>query len=107
MDTKESLTKYQKAKLRVDKVKGFYSHLGVFTVVNLMIIGFKVSDNLDSWSSFSNELFSLDALSTFIVWGAILIVHAFSVFVFPSFMGYEWEQRKIQEFMDDELKTRQ
>lgn len=106
MENQETITKYQKAKLRVEKVRGFYTHFGIFVLINLMIIGLKVWDNLGSWAEFTERLLTFDVLSSFIIWGAILIVHALTVFVFPSFMGYEWQERKIEQFMEEELKSK-
>ena len=103
MDTKKTMTNYQKAKLRVEKIKGFYRHLGIFCLINLMIIGFKVWGSLGSWEEFTNELLTFDTLSSLIVWGFILMIHAITVFVFPSFLGYEWQERKIQQFMEEEM----
>jgi len=104
MDNKETITKYQKAKLRVERVKGFYTHFSIFILVNLMIIGLKLWGNFGSWTEFTDKLLTFDTLSSFVIWGAILTIHALTVFVFPSFMGYKWQERKIQEFMEEELK---
>jgi hypothetical protein len=100
MKTDASNLKYIKAKNRVEKLKAFYNHLVIYIIVNLIITGFKVSNNLDSWAAFTNELFSIDVLSVWAVWGLVLLIHAISL-VF----GQGWEERKIEELMNKELSN--
>lgn len=106
MKRQESISKYNRAKRKMERLKSFYTHLTIFTIINLVIIAFRVYDNLDSWESFSNALFTFRTLSTFIVWGAIISIHAFSVFVLPKLLGYDWEERKIERFMQEELNRK-
>jgi len=98
MKTQDSNLKYIKAKNRVERLKGFYNHLVIYFIVNIIITGFKVSNNLDSWDSFVNEILSIDVLSVWVIWGIFLILH------FLSFTyGQGWEERKIEEIMNKEL----
>jgi len=106
MKQQESFSKYDRAKRRVERLKGFYRHLAIFIVVNLMITGFKVYDSLGSWEAFTSELQTINVLSSWTVWGAILGIHAFMVFVFPKLLGYDWEERKIEQLMQDELQSK-
>jgi hypothetical protein len=98
MKTPDSDLKYIKAKNRVEKLKGFYNHLVIYIIVNLIITGFKVSNNLDSWASFTNELLSIDILSSWTIWGLVLLMHLISLI-----FGQGWEERKIEELMNKEL----
>lgn len=93
--------KYIRAKHRVQREKGFYNHLVVFVLVNSAITAFKVYDNLSSWEDFTNELISINVLSTWVVWGAILLFHFFMFSV-----GSQWEEKKINEYMDKELSDK-
>ncbi len=68
MKIEVSNLKYKKAKNRVEKLKGFYNHLVIYVIVNTIITGFKVSNNLDSWENFKNDLFSIDVLSVWTIW---------------------------------------
>ena len=97
---KEDLSnlKYIKAKNRVEKLKGFYNHVVVYIIVNIIITGFKVSNSLQSWVSFKNDLLSIDVLSVWAVWGLVLLIH-FTYLIF----GQGWEERKIEELMNKEL----
>lgn len=98
MKIEDSNLKYIKAKNRVEKLKKFYNHLIVYIIINLIITGFKVSNNLNSWNDFTNELLSIDVLSSWTVWGLVLLIHFISV----AFL-HGWEERKIEELMKKEL----
>ena len=102
MEVENSNLKYIKAKNRVEKLKGFYNHLVVYVIVNLVITGFKVSNNLDSWKDFTNELMSIDVLSVWTIWGLVLLIHVISLI-----FGQGWEERKIEELMNKELSKEQ
>jgi len=97
METKESNLKFIKAKNRVEKLKKFYNHLAIYIIINLIITGFKISDNLDSWDNFINELISIDVLSSWTVWGLVLLIHFISIAFFQG-----WEERKIEAYMNKE-----
>ena len=100
MKNQDSISKYNRAKNRVEKLKSFYTHFAIYIIINTIITLFKVS--FDDWGRFSADLLTFDTLSSWIVWGFILLIHAFSVFVLPSILGYDWEERKIQKYMDEE-----
>jgi len=90
MNTEE--TKYQKAKERVEVIKGFYIHLTVYVVVNLGLFSI-------------NMLVTPDDLWFFwplMGWGIAVVMHALSVFGSSLGLGADWEQRKIKELMEKE-----
>ncbi|WP_405569148.1 2TM domain-containing protein [Winogradskyella sp. Asnod2-B02-A] len=101
METNNTDLKYLKAKNRVEKLKRFYNHLTVYIIINSIITGFKVYNNLDSWESFKNELLSFDVLSSWTVWGLVLVIHFISVVFFQ-----DWEERKIEAYMRKENETK-
>ena len=90
MNTEE--TKYQKAKERVEVIKGFYIHLTVYVVVNLLL--------------FSINMITSPGVLWFIWplmgWGVGVVFHALFVFSPGLELGADWEQRKIQELMEKE-----
>lgn len=91
--------KYQQALKRVKKIKGFYSHLMIYIVINTMLIvvsSNNSSENFWRWQTFNTVLF----------WGIGLAAHGLSVFL-PSFMmGKDWEERKIKELMEKERQNK-
>ena len=98
MKNQKSNLSYIKAKNKVEKERGFYNHLIVYVLVNVVITILKVWNDLDSWESFTDELISINVLSVWVIWGVFLILHFFS-FKF----GRAWEERKIEELMNKEL----
>lgn len=84
-----------RAKKKVDSIKGFYSHLTVYLLVNTFIVSIIV------WNT-GIELFSFSALATPFFWGIGLVSHALGVFGEDLFFGKDWEQRKINELMESE-----
>lgn len=90
--------RYNLAYKRVKKIKGFYVHALVYVLVNLFIILTRNNYNVFK----SDEFWNWDVFSTAIYWGIGLGFHGFSVFGKNIFFGKDWEERKIQEFMDKE-----
>lgn len=93
--------KYQEALKRVKKIKGFYTHLMVYIVINtmLLIVNYKNMDtnaNFWRWQTFSTVLF----------WGIGLAGHALSVFLPAMVLGKEWEEKKIKELMEKEKQNK-
>ncbi|WP_417290025.1 2TM domain-containing protein [Corallibacter sp.] len=84
-----------RATKQVKRIKGFYSHLLVFIVINLMIMFINIQ-NLQPNESY----FQFKNFVTLTFWGFGLFVHALSVFL-PNFIfGAKWEERKIRELME-------
>ncbi|WP_374551135.1 2TM domain-containing protein [Flavobacterium sp.] len=96
MESKDEI-KYQEALKRVKRIKGFYSHLLVYLVVNTMIIIVNIQ-HLDAGES----IFSFKNFSTAFFWGIGLVAHGLSVFLPSMILGNDWEERKIKEIMDKE-----
>jgi len=89
--------KYDRALKKVKDIKGFYSHLVVYIVVNLFLMlahmglftqGF-VHINLSSWYFTSPFL-----------WGIGLFFHGLYVFQHKFRFFRDWEERKIKEYME-------
>ncbi|MBT8243777.1 MAG: 2TM domain-containing protein [Winogradskyella sp.] len=86
---------YIRAKKRVEAMVGFYWHLAVYIVVNLFLI---LLIGLNSNSGFSG----FGPYATAFFWGIGLLFHFIGVFGFSFVLGKNWEQKKIEEFMEKE-----
>ncbi len=93
--------KYKRAAKRVKRIKGFYSHLLVYIVINLMIVVINVQNLEDGESYFQWQNFT-----TLGFWGIGILVHALSVFMPDFIMGKNWEEKKIREIMDKQKNNR-
>jgi len=92
--------KYRKARKRVKEIKDFYTHLAVYIVVNIFLIimhlgiiqnGF-ADVEIPTWSMFTTPFF----------WGIGLFFHWLKVFKNNILFLKDWEERKIQEYLDRE-----
>ncbi|NRD23937.1 2TM domain-containing protein [Winogradskyella litoriviva] len=82
---------YLRAKKKVDAIVGFYWHLAVYIVVNIfLIILIGVNAGFSGFGPYATAVF----------WGIGLVFHFLGVFG-PNFLfNKEWENKKIQEFME-------
>jgi len=82
---------YREAQSRVRGLKGFYTHLTVYILANtlLIIINLVVSPH-QLWFYWVT-----------IFWGTAVLVNAAQVFAGGRFLGKDWEERKIEEYMKD------
>ncbi|CAM2963987.1 2TM domain-containing protein [Flavobacterium frigoris] len=87
---------YNMAYKRVKRIKSFYVHALVYVLVNTVIIISR--SNRDLFNAI--EFWSWETWSTALFWGMGLLAHGFSVFGRDLFFGSDWEEKKIQQFMD-------
>jgi 2TM domain-containing protein len=88
MSTQE--TRYQSAKKRVEALRGFYVHLTVYVLVNLLLCTINLLTSPDSlW-------FYWPLLG----WGIAVALHALRVFGAGRWFGADWEKKKIDELME-------
>ena len=84
---------YQKARDRVQEVKGFYAHATMYLLTNVALAVL----NLGTLKKNDGIIWFVWPL---IGWGIALAVHALSVFGIGRFLGKDWEQRQIQQELD-------
>lgn len=89
-DTFISEKKYRLAKKRVEKLKAFYIHFGIYVIC---IPGF-IYLNFLSEAGFPWAIFPI------LGWGIGIMSHASETFNYNPFFGKNWEERKIRELMD-------
>ncbi len=89
--------RYYKAKKRVEEIKGFYGNLIAYIVVNigLVIINLMTSPN------------HLWFFWPYVRWGIGVVFHGMRVFNYMPFLGKDWEEQKIKEFMDKEKENKE
>ena len=94
------------ARKKVKKIKGFYSHLRVYLIVNLIIIIANLNKDIFTDGIHASGLSEWQTYSTAFFWGIGLVAHGLSVFSSEWFFGSDWEQRKIQKYMDKEASNK-
>ena len=86
----EYTARYKRAQARARAIRDFYTHLGVYLVVNLFLFLLNmVTDSHSLW-------FYWPLLG----WGVAVAIHAVNVFGPLAALGSSWEKRKIQEYME-------
>ncbi|MAZ26195.1 MAG: histidine kinase [Cytophagaceae bacterium] len=81
--------KYNRAKEKVEKIKGFYGNLTAYCIVIpfLMLVNYLTT-------SFPWVIFPMAG------WGMGLLFHAMDAFERNPILGKDWESRKIKEYME-------
>jgi hypothetical protein len=89
--TNPDIERYQRARKRVEDLKGFYIHVSMYLIVNigLIVINLLTTDNW--WFYWP-----------LIGWGIGLAAHAFAVFVEGSRFARNWEDRKLRQVMREQ-----
>lgn len=87
--------RYERAKQRVDILRGFYGHAMVFVIVNLGLAVYNLATSPDRiWFIY-----------TLAGWGIGLVAHGAYAMGTGRFLGAEWQERKIREEMDREQRV--
>lgn len=84
--------RYQKAKKRVEAIKGFYGNLTAYIVVNIGLLVINLVTSPEHLWFFWPML----------GWGVGVAFHGIRVYNYMPFLGKDWEERKMKEFMDKE-----
>lgn len=93
------LERLERARKRVKKIKGFYTHLLIYVIINIMIVVINIQDLEPGESYFQYKNFF-----TLFFWGIGLAIHGLSVFLTDFILGKNWEERKIKKFMEEDRK---
>lgn len=100
----------KRARRRVEVLKGFYSHLWVFLIVNLVLFVIRGSV-LEFFTNTSAETNFLDWMGWNILavpffWGIGLLYHAAKVFQYKFKFVKNWEEKQLRKFMrEDDSQT--
>lgn len=102
-----TISKYEKTKLRVASIRGFYNHLAVYVIVNIVlyILRNKFTFILLHEDALGNpdflEWIDWNVYGTTIIWGIVLAIHGINVLGNFSRFRKEWEERTIQKYMNE------
>jgi len=97
--------KYQRAKARVESIRGFYIHLAVYMVFNTIITVFKINRNLSNGETFNEAFFDFATFALWMFWGIGLVFHGLGVYSKSSKRFRDWEQRKLNQFIEEEQQN--
>ena len=92
METQETYIKdkrYQKARERVEAIKGFYGNLTAYLIVIPFLIWLNTRTTDFPWVIFP-----------ILFWGIGVVTHGLEAHGYNPLWGKRWEERKIREFME-------
>jgi hypothetical protein len=98
----ERRNKNTKAKKRVKELKGFYTHLIVYFVINTTLLIIKIMGNYYYGDYFMGSLWHFSTFATWVFWGIGLSFHAIKVFKKNPFFNKDWEDRQMQKYMEED-----
>lgn len=102
METSDIESKRERAAKRINELKGFYIHLAVYVIVNIMISVIIIVSNMSSGDSFIEALLNFNTFSTSFFWGIGIFFHGARVFGLNPFFGKDWEERKIKKILEED-----
>ena len=102
--TRDERRKLNRAKKRIEELKGFYWHLASYLIVNLVISISKIARNLSNGETFSESFFDFGTFAIWFFWGIGLAFHAAKVFGSVPILGRGWEERQIQKYIEQEKR---
>ncbi len=91
-DTYISDKRLDRAKEYVEKLKGFYIHITIYTIFIPIFI----------WLNYQSNAGFPWAIFPIVGWGFGVLGHASDTFQWNPFFNKGWEERKIRQFMDEE-----
>ncbi len=83
--------KFSQAKERVESIKSFYIHLGVFVIVMSTLIVFNIIMGGIPWVVFP-----------LLGWGLGILGHASEAFDYHPFFGKNWEEKKMNQYLKNQ-----
>ena len=84
-----------RARRRVQEIKGFYLHTAIYMLVNIgLIFVYAFSSASGFWP-----------IWPIMGWGIGLLSHGLATFrLVPSFFSKDWEARKVQQYLDKDKR---
>ena len=96
----------KRARKRVEALKGFYSHLWIYLLVNIVLFGIRghILEFFADTSRGTNffEWIDWNILIVPFFWGIGLLYHGVKVFQYKVQFVKKWEEKQLRKFMKQE-----
>jgi hypothetical protein len=102
MEDNNEKVRLEKARIKVSKMKGFYTHLTVYLVINTALVIIKLVGNYYYGETFMGPFWHFSTFATWFFWGIGLFFHGIKVFSNSSIVVKKWEERQIQKYMESD-----
>jgi hypothetical protein len=98
--------KYILAKNRVEKIAKFYKHMATYVVVNVFLSTIFIVGDVNDGDTFNEALFNYNNYEIWFYWGIGIVFQALNTFGLSLFLDKDWEQKKIEKYMNEQHKRR-
>ena len=98
--------KYLLAKKRVEKISKFYKHLAAYVIVNTFLSAIFIVADINNGDTFYEAVSDYHNYKIWLYWGIGIAFQAFNTFGLNLFMNKDWEEKKIQKYMDEQNNRR-
>ena len=91
---------YVLARKRVEKISKFYKHLATYIIVNIFLTAIFIVGDINDGDTFNEAVSDYHNYKIWLYWGFGIAFQALNVFGVNLFFNKDWEQRKIDSYMD-------
>ena len=98
--TKEQ--KYILARKRVERIGKFYRHLAIYLVVNTFLSAIFIVGDMNNGDTFNQAFFNHRNYKIWFYWGIGIAFQAINTFGINLFFNKDWENRKVQQYLDEQ-----
>lgn len=95
--------KLERAKKRLEELKGFYWHLAAFIGVNTFITISTIAGRMNGGEHFFDVL-DFGSFAVWFFWGIGLFFHGMKVFSVNPIFSKRWEERQIQKYIENDKR---
>lgn len=95
---------YAKAIKHVKEIRGFYTHLLIYILINttVSIVNMKLHHDVSDFKTFFKAISHVSIYATWLLWGIGLLIHGLKIFWLGSSSFRKWEELKIKKLMDED-----
>ncbi len=97
-------TKLKLAHKKLKELKGFYTHLTIYLVINTVLLILKFIGNSYYGETFMGPVWHFSTFATWFFWGIGLFFHGMKVFYGRTLFSKNWEERQLQKFLKEDEK---
>ena len=94
--------KYVLARKRVEKISKFYKHLATYVIVNTFLSAIFIVGDINDGDTFNEAFLDYHNYKIWLFWGIGIVFQALNTFGVRLFFGKNWEEKKIQKYMDEQ-----
>ena len=98
--------KYILARKRVEKISKFYKHLATYVIVNIFLSAIFIAGDMNDGATFDEAIFDYHNYKIWLYWGIGILFQAINTFGIRLFFNKDWEQKKIEQYMEEQNKYR-